>query len=126
SASGMITPEQFKNIHNLLRKYPEILCVFEDRGLTGTNWASITVHKNYDGFIELYKQVEEELLTLHRHQQIPPYETHTMVFHTNKLYPKQFSLRDMESIYNSVNPFQTIKPSLRIEKRRFNSKITAV
>ncbi len=126
STSDMITPEQFRNVHDLLSKYPEVMCVLEDRGLTGTNWASITVHKNYDGFIELHKKVEEELLTLHQHQQMIRYETHTMMFHTNKLLPKMASLRDIESIYNSVNPLQTAKPSLRVGTRRFDKKITAV
>ncbi len=120
STSGTITQEQLRNVRDLVSKHPEVLCVLEDRGLAGTNWASITVHKNYDGFIELYKQVEEELLALHRGQQIPPYETHTMMFHTSKLAPKPISLRDIESIYNTVITLQTAKQSLRVGTRRFD------
>ncbi len=106
STTDVVTPVQSKEAHDLIQKYPEILCILQDQGLEGTNWLGITVHKNYDGFIDLSKKVQNELLSLH---QPPHIETHTFMFHTDKMFPKPFSFRNMESLFQSVKPLHGVK-----------------
>lgn len=117
STSEVVTPTQSKEAQELIRKYPEVLCVLEDQGLSGTNWVGITVHKNYDGFIELTQKVQKDLLALHPQ---PHIETHTMMFHTGRLFPKPFSLQNLEAL------FQPIKPPSRVGKKRSDKKIIPI
>lgn len=96
STTDVVAPIQSKEAQELAYKHPEILCLIEDQGLEGTNWLAISVHKNYDGYLELCKTIQQELLFLHPR---PHIELRTSVFHTGKQFLKPFSLRNLESLF---------------------------
>ncbi len=100
STTDKLTQAQLKEAHELAHKHPEIICLLEDQDLEGTNWFAITVHKDYDGFIRFTKKINQEI------NFIPPQphlERHTIMFYTDKLYPKPFSFKNLESLF----PFES-------------------
>ncbi len=104
STSDMLTPAQLKESRELALKHPEVLCLLEEQNLAGTSWFAVTIHKTYDGFVELSKKVQEDVLSLHPQSQIlPRYERHTLIFHTEKLFPKPFSFRNLELLFKQEN-----------------------
>ncbi len=100
STTDVIPQENSKFLQEMSQNNPELLCVLEDQDNSGTNWFTISVHKNYDEFVELYKKIQKELISLHH---LPRVESKRLVFHTNKLGPKPFSLRYMDSLVK-LNP----------------------
>lgn len=101
STTDVVAPVQSKEAQELAHKHPEILCLIEDQGLEGTNWLAISVHKNYDGYLELCRNVQKELLFLHPRPQM---EVRTLMFHTGKQFLKPFSLRNIESLFKLSKP----------------------
>ncbi len=101
STSEVVPPENLKFLHELSQKLPEMLCLLEDHDVAGTNWFSITVHRNYDEFVKLYEKVQEEYAHLNY---VPRVESKRVVFHTNKLFPKPFSLRKLDAIFQPAKP----------------------
>lgn len=106
STTDAIAPTQTKEVRELMQRHPEILCALEDQGLESTNWVIVTVHKNYDGFIELSKDVLKESMSL---PQRPHVETHSLMFHTGKPFLKPFSFRNLEGLFKPIKPSSVIK-----------------
>lgn len=98
STSDVVPPENAKFIQDLMLNIPELLCLFEGHDVEGTNWFAVTVHRDYDEFVELYKNVMEECGAL---QHMPHVESKRLVFHTNRLLPKAFSLRQLEFLFQN-------------------------
>ncbi len=113
STNDVVTPTQFKEAHEVAHIHPELLCLLEDRGMTGTHWFAVTAHRDYDDFIEFSRKVEKELSSLH---QLPPLETHSFMFHTDKLFPKPFSYRNLGSIFQLTKPMHNVENNTRDKK----------
>ncbi len=96
STTEVITPEQTSKVRELMQRHPEVLCAIEDQGLESTNWVMISVHKNYDGFVELSKEVQKETLLL---PQRPHVETRSVMFRTGNKFPRPFSLRSLNALF---------------------------
>jgi DNA-binding Lrp family transcriptional regulator len=96
STTDNLTQAQIEEVHKLIPKYPELLCLLEGQHLEGTNWFAATVHKDYNGFVEFSKKVKQEV-TYYPPQ--PRIERHTIMFYTDKLYPKPFSFKNIESLF---------------------------
>ncbi len=116
STSDVVPTENSKYVQELVNKIPEMLCLFEDHDVAGTNWFAVTVHRNYDEFVELYKNVMDEITSMHLH--VPRVESKRLVFHTNKLYPKPFSLRQLNVIFQNKRSFE------QPQRRKHDTKIT--
>lgn len=99
STSEVVPQENLKFLHELAQNMPEMLCLYEDHDAEGTNWFAVTVHKNSDEFIELFKNVQEKLSSLHY---VPHIESKRLVFHTNISHPKPFSLRHLEALFKTT------------------------
>ncbi len=117
STTDIVTPMQFSEADEVAHSHPELLCLLVDRGMTGTQWFAVTAHKDYDDFIKFSKMVDKELSLLHK---LPSLEVHSFMFHTDKMWPKPFSYRNLGSI------FQSAKPVNHIENNTFTKKITPV
>ncbi len=113
STTEVVPEENSKLLRELAQNTPEMLCLFEDHDAAGTNWFAITVHKSYDDFVELSKKIQNELINLPR---LPHIESKRLVFHTNKLGPKPFSLRNMEALFQPTQPITSSK------KRKHNTE----
>ncbi len=95
STTDNLSQAQLKEAHVLAQKNPEILCLLENQGLEGTNWFAITVHKNYDAFIEFTQKIKDDISGMYQ----PHMERHAIMFYTDKLYPKPFSYKDLELLF---------------------------
>lgn len=108
STSDLVPPENQKYVKELVKNLPELLCLFEDHDAQGTNWFGVTVHKDYDEFVDLFRKVMEDLTTLNP-QYMPRVESKRLVFHTNKPHPKPFSLRQLENIFQNKTEHKNIR-----------------
>ncbi len=91
--SDVITSAQAKEAQDLILKQPEILTVFMEQSLGGTNWVVVSVHKNYDSYLELSDRMQKESMFR------PNVETHSFMFYTGKKSPKPFTLRNLEALF---------------------------
>ena len=111
STTDLVTPGQSKKFYEQMNKYPNVLCVLEDQRPTGTNWVMVSIHKNYETFSELCIESEKDFLSL---QPMPHAETRSFMFRTSNLFPKPFSLQNLEQL------FQPVKPSSLDRNKRYN------
>lgn len=96
STTDYLTQEQVEEARKLMQNHPEILCVLDSQDEAGTKWVAISVHKNYNDYLEhsLKMQKEVNSLLLHR----PHIETRSVLIVTGKQYLKSFSLRNLKSV----------------------------
>ncbi len=91
--TDVITPAQVEEAQSLINKQPEVLCLLEERSLAGTNWVAVSVHKDYNSYLELSEKLQRESTFR------PNVETHSFMFYTGKKFPKTFSLRNLETLF---------------------------
>lgn len=91
--SDVITPAQAKEAQELIQKQPEILCVFMEQSFAGTTWVVVSAHKTYNSYLELSDRMQKESMFR------PNVETNSFMFYTGKKFPKPFSLRNLESLF---------------------------
>lgn len=118
STNSLVTPTQFRQAQEVAHNHPELLCLLDDRDMTGTHWFAVTAHKDYDDFICFSKVVEKELSILQ--QQLPPLQVHSFMFHTDKKSPKPFSYRNLGPI------FQINKSKNLVQKNNADKKLESV
>ncbi len=100
STPDVLTSVQLEEAHEFTNKHPEVLCLLEDQSHVGTSWFAITVHRNYDEFMELSKRMREELLSVHpKRYTYPHYERHIFIFPTMQTASKYLShLKNWNSV----------------------------
>lgn len=96
STSDPVKPEQAKYAAEIVQKHPEMLLLLEDQYFGKTNWVGVSLHRNYDGFMALAKEVQNELLSL---KQQPKFNIHWMLFRMSKDHPKPFSFKNIEMLF---------------------------
>ncbi len=112
TTSETVTSKHFEDIKTISSKHPEVLCTLQDQSGVGTTWITISVHTSYEGFSELSKKVQKELISL---QPIPRMERRTFMIHTGTEQPKSFSLRNLSSVL-----FQPEKPLYPVKRRVYS------
>ncbi len=91
--NAVITPAQAKEAQDLILRQPEILTVMMEQSFAGTNWVVVSVHKNYDSYLELSDKMQKESMFR------PNVETHSFMFYTGKKSAKPFTLRNLEALF---------------------------
>ncbi len=104
TTTDLISPQQVKEAKELLQKHPEVLCVLDGQDVKGTYWITISVHENYENYLNLCNNVKNECLSLPH--KLPHVETHSFLIATGKQYLKPFSMRNLGStLLDPKKPF---------------------
>jgi DNA-binding Lrp family transcriptional regulator len=104
TTSDVYTSAQVEAAREFFKKYPGVLGLFEERSHRGTSWFAITVHRNYEDFMEMSKKINEDILSSDpKNAQLDShYERHTFLFHTDKPSPIPFSFKNLELLFQST------------------------
>jgi DNA-binding Lrp family transcriptional regulator len=104
-----LTPERMAEAREWLSEQPEVLCNIEGQGLD-SNFVQISVHKNYESYLEFLRRIRGEPLRSGHISGI-------FAISTGKtdLILKAFSLRQIESL---LLPPEINRPRLESKKAR--------
>jgi DNA-binding Lrp family transcriptional regulator len=97
TSSGSVTPQDIEEIKKSVQKYPEILWMLQDENLAQTQWVILSVHKNYESYLELVKEMQKTLMPK-LHQNINPQNFNVLMFHTAKSNLKPLSFKNFNAI----------------------------
>ncbi len=99
SSTEAVTPAP-SEFRTWVNRNPAVLCILQDEGLGATNWVIISVHKNYDDYVELFRKLQKESLSM-QHRPLNA-KVHSVIFHTSREFPKPFSLRNFGELFENT------------------------
>lgn len=102
STNDPVPPQHSEEFRKFLDKRPEILCILEDQGASEKTWFSISVHKNYDDWLDMLNEGQKDSIMIkYRPQHL---SIRNFVFRIGRpgTIIKQFSLRNIAEVYEST------------------------
>ncbi len=96
SSADAVTPAPGE-FHVWAEKYPAILCFLQDEGLGATNFVIVSMHRNYEEYVELFKKLQKDAILMKNILQ--NVKVNSFVFRTGREFPKPFSLRNFGKFF---------------------------
>jgi DNA-binding Lrp family transcriptional regulator len=117
SSPEVYTSAELEHAYAFNMKYPEVVCLLNERSHAGTNWFAISVHKSYDDYIKLTEEWREKILAMDPKWSVlaSHNKRHDFVYHTDQSspIPFPFSFRKLELIVQSTKTIESPKTRKR-------------